>query len=141
MARKSSCVSGEHPESFRGSRRQPADDSSRGDDETGNCEELFGKLPKRTGWQPVLPRSDYSTITDLSAVASAQAGHFNGSPASAKATAWQARRYQSTCRCSSRWDSSDHHQALRCVKGHVAAHAGAGAVGSHNSEMISVVCS
>jgi hypothetical protein len=31
--------------------------------------------------------------------------------------------------------------ALRCVKGHVAAHAGAGAVGSHNSEMVSMVCS
>jgi hypothetical protein len=30
---------------------------------------------------------------------------------------------------------------LRCVKGPVAAHAGAGAVGSHNSEMISMVCS
>ena len=34
-----------------------------------------------------------------------------------------------------------HHQALRCVKGPVAAHAGAGAVGSHNSEMVSMVCS
>jgi hypothetical protein len=31
--------------------------------------------------------------------------------------------------------------ALRCVKGPVAAHAGAGPVGSHNSEMISMVCS
>ena len=31
--------------------------------------------------------------------------------------------------------------ALRCVKGHVPAHPGAGAVGSHNSEMISMVCS
>ena len=31
--------------------------------------------------------------------------------------------------------------ALRCVKGQVAALAGAGTVGSHNSEMISMVCS
>ena len=36
------------------SRRQLADDVSRSQSDQ-NCIEHFGKLPKRTGWQPVLP--------------------------------------------------------------------------------------
>jgi hypothetical protein len=130
-------------------------------------------------------RNNYSTITDLSAVASTQAGHFNASPASAKVTpkvfasrwrgrlasteVWQRGSYQLSANdylsavasakaaqlfLPSRGEAltialslfltmglSRSSLALRCVKGHVAAHAGAGAVGSHNSEMISMVCS
>ena len=41
----------------------------------------------------------------------------------------------------SAWPVTGGAGTLRCVKGQVAAHAGAGAVGSHNSEMISMVCS
>jgi len=64
-------VSGEHrlPAC---SRRQLADDSTAGDTATlvTTCKELFGRLPKRTGWQPVLPRSQRASARAADRIAS-----------------------------------------------------------------------
>jgi len=52
------------------SRRQLADDteSVAKTFARGMSEELFGRLPKRTGWQPVLPGSEITALRLRSAI-------------------------------------------------------------------------